>query len=258
MPYRTLEFPSTEQQGPDPMPEQVNVPPIFRLHVLAPHEDAIALARAKAVEGVPPASLYWCGRPDRLSCAIVLEPEQALREAAQMVFIGQLGLGDALSSALPPLMDVGLALPDEIVLDRAVVGRVQLFAPPGQGPEAVPDWLVLAAEVAVSGFPADNSAGGKPVETTLEHDNCGAVSSTGLVGAFARHLLSWIDRWQRDGFDPVRTAWLHRGHQHDQALDLSLEGGAIAGTFSDLSEEGDIIIDTAAGKEAVPAWRLLR
>ncbi len=239
------------------MSEQVNVPPIFRLHVLAPHEDAIVRARAMAAEGAPPASLYWCGRPDRLSCAVVLEPEQTLRKAAQMVFIGQLGLGDALSSALPPLMEIGFVLPDKIVLDRAVVGRAQLFSPPGLGPEAVPDWLVLAAEIAVSGFPADNSAGGEPVETTLEHDNCGAVSASGLVGAFARHLLTWIDRWQRDGFAPVRTAWLHRAQQHDQALDLLLEDGAITGEFSELSEDGDVIIETATGKEAIPAWRLL-
>lgn len=239
------------------MNEHVNVPPIFRLHVLAPQEDAGAYARVKASEGVPPASLYWCGRTDRLSCAVVLEPEQSLAEAAQMLFIGQLGLGDALASALPPLMDVGLALPDEIRLDRAVVGRSQLFGPPGMKPKAVPDWLVLAAEVAVTGFPADNSAGGKPVETTLENDNCGAVSASGLVGAFARHLLTWIDRWQRDGFAPVRSAWLHRGHQHDKALSLPLDGGTISGIFSDLGEQGDIIVETGAGTETIAAWRLV-
>lgn len=239
------------------MPEQVNVPPIFRLHVLAPHEDASAQARAKAAQGVPPASLYWCGRPDRLSCALVLEPEQTLREAAQMLFIGQLGLGDALASSLPPLMVVGFGLPDEILLDRAVVGRVQLFCPPGAKPKAVPDWLVLAAEVAVSGFPANNSAGGKPVETTLEHDDCSGVSAAGLVGAFARHLLSWIDRWQRDGFAPVRSAWLPRGRQRGEAVELPLAGRTISGTFSDISDEGDIIMETGAGAETVPAWRLL-
>lgn len=239
------------------MPEQVNVPPIFRLHVLAPHDEAGAHARAKAAEGVPPASLYWCGRPDRLSCAVVLEPEQPLSEAALMLFIGQLALGEALSSALPPLMDVGLSLPDEVRLDRAVVGRTQLFVPPGVKPNKVPDWLVLAAEVAVTGLPGENSAGGKPVETTLENDNCGAVSATGLVGTFARHLLTWIDRWQRDGFAPVRLAWLHRGHQHDQSLSLPLDGGTISGAFSDLNEQGDIIIETGAGLETIPAWKLL-
>ncbi len=239
------------------MREQANVPPIFRLHELAPHEDAAARARAKAAEGADPASLYWCARPDRLSCAVVLAPEQKLREAAQMLFIGQLGLGDALASSLPPMMDVGFAMPDEILLDRAVVGRTQLFGPPGQDPEAVPDWLVLAVEVAVSGIPANNSAGGKPVETTLENDDCGAVTAAGLLGAFARHLLSWIDRWQRDGFAPVRTAWLHRGHQHSRALDLPLGGGTISGTFSDLTVDGDIVVETAAGAETVPAWRLL-
>ncbi len=239
------------------MREQVNVPPIFRLHVLAPHQDAIAEARAKAAEGVEPASLYWCGRPDRLSCAVVLEPEQKLREAAQMLFIGQLGLGDALASSLPPLMVVSFVFPDEILLDRAVVGRAQLFGPPGRDPEAVPDWLVLAAEVAVKGIPDDNSAGGKAVATTLENDNCGDVTASGLVGAFARHLLAWIDRWQRDGFAPVRTAWLPRGHQHDRALNLSLDSGTISGTFSDLREDGDIVIETGAGEEVVPAWRLV-
>jgi hypothetical protein len=240
------------------MPEQANVPPIFRLHELAPHEDAAEQARAKAAAGADPASLYWCARPDRLSCALVLAPEQKLGEAAQMLFIGQLGLGDALSSSLPPLMVVGFGLPDEILLDRSVLGRVQLFGPKGLDEGALPDWLVLAAEVAVSGAPADNSAGGKPVETTLEKDDCGDVTAARLLGAFARHLLSWIDRWQRDGFAPVRTAWLHRGHQPGRALALPLAGGTIDGTFSDLNEDGGIVIETTAGQEVVPAWRLLR
>lgn len=239
------------------MSEQANVPPIFRLHELAPHQDAGALARAEAAAGADPASLYWCTRPDRLSCALVLAPEETLGEAAQMLFVGQLGLGDALSASLPPLMVVGFGLPDEVLLDRSVLGRVQVFGPKGLDQEAVPDWLVLAAEVAVSGVPANNSAGGKPVQTTLENDDCGAVSAAGLLGAFARHLLSWIDRWQRDGFAPVRTAWLHRGLQPGEALTLPLAGGAMAGNFSDLSQDGDIIIETGAGAETVPAWRLL-
>ncbi|MHA1537994.1 MAG: biotin/lipoate--protein ligase family protein [Alphaproteobacteria bacterium] len=239
------------------MSEQVNVPPIFRLQVLAPHEDAGAMARAQAARGAPPASLYWCKRPDRLSCALVLAPEHKLGEAAQMLFIGQLGLGDALASVLPPMMDVGFALPEEILLDRAVVGRTRLFAPQPKQPDAVPDWLVLAGEVAVKGATGNNLAGGKPVETTLENDNCGAVSAAGLLGAFARHLLGWIDRWQRDGFAPVRTAWRHRAHQHGRALALDLDGGAVSGDFKDITEDGGIVFETAGGESTVPVWRVL-
>jgi len=239
------------------MPNELSVPPIYRLHVLAPIQNAAALAREKAAEGDDPASLYWCGRSDRLSCAVVLAPELALREAAQMLFVGQLGLGDALASSLPPLMDVSFALPNAILLDRAVLGRSQLFGPPKRKPEAIPEWFVLAAEVAVTGTPANNEAGGLPVDTTLENDNCGAVTANGLIGAFARNLLTWIDRWQRDGFEPVRSAWLHRAHQHDKALTLPFEGGTISGTFTDLTPDGDIVVETGAGEEKVPAWQLL-
>jgi biotin-(acetyl-CoA carboxylase) ligase len=82
--------------------------------------------------------------------------------------------------------------------------------------------------------------------------------TTGEVsGAFARYLLTWIDRWQKDGFEPVRTGWTAHARVQDKEIVLPVGGSNVAGRFFGLSEAGDVLLQTAEGKQAVAAVDLI-
>ena len=57
-----------------------------------------------------------------------------------------------------------------------------------------------------------------------------------------REFLSWIDRWSNEGFDPVRKAWLFRGHENDDDVSLRIAGAMQSGKFKGLDSEGGVCI----------------
>ena len=128
--------------------------------------------------------------------------------------------------------------------------------------EAVPDWLVIGFGVAMRGPRTEQAAPGRFRRTTLADEGCGEVATIDLLEAFSRHFLSWINRWQEQGVEPVRKAWLARAIGLGKRVEVRLGDQVRAGTFEGLTETGalrlirDGIAQTIPLDEAmrVPTW----
>ena len=231
-------------------------PPLFRLVALAADADVPAEASSAAAQGADPATLLWADRTDRAVCAIVLAPEQPLSFAAQMAYVGMVSLGDALGAVLPALMVITHRLPNEIRLNEAHLGSLRLIAPKGVRSKDVPDWLVLAADVAVTRF-ADGSAKASDLsQTTLEDEGCMDIMPGEINGAFARYLLTWINRWQSDGFRPIKTSWMTRAGGVGAEMTLTVEAQARSGLFRGIGDAGEILITGNGDDEAIEVTNL--
>jgi len=234
-----------------------DAPPLYRTVPLAADADAAMEAVRAAAAGADPATLFWADRSDRAQCAVTLSPDGALRSAAQMLHVGMTALGDALGAVLPPLVIVSFRLPTTILLNDAVLGGLRICAPAGCGPEDVPDWLVLAIDIGVSRFAEGSDAAIDLSLTTFEDEGCMGITAGEVSGAFARYLLTWIDRWQKDGFAPVRTGWTAHARVQDQEIVLRVGGSDVAGRFLGLSDAGGVLLQTAEGKQAITAVDLI-
>ena len=88
------------------------------------------------------------------------------------------------------------------------------------------------------------------------------MATIDLLEAFSRHFLAWINRWQEQGAEPVRTAWLARATGLGKRVEVRLGDQVRAGTFEGLTETGalrlirDGIAQTIPLDEAmrVPTW----
>jgi BirA family biotin operon repressor/biotin-[acetyl-CoA-carboxylase] ligase len=234
-----------------------DIPPLYRTVPLAAESDMVMEAVRAAAAGADPATLFWADRGDRAQCAVTLSPAGALRHAAQMLHVGMTALGDALGAVLPPLVVVSFKPPCTILLNDAVLGGLRICVPAGCGPEDVPDWLVLAIDIGVSRFAEGSDAAIDLSLTTFEDEGCMGISTGEVSGAFARYLLSWIDRWQKDGFAPVRTGWTAHARVQDQEIVMQVGGAEVAGRFLGLSDAGDILLQTANGEQAIAAVDLI-
>jgi len=96
--------------------------------------------------------------------------------------------------------------------------------------------------VNVASHPADT-----PYPTTDLTEAGADTTVPALLEGFARHFLSWVDRWLADGFAPVRAAWLARAHGLGQAIDVRLGNTLISGRFCDLDDDGALLVRTADG-----------
>jgi len=231
-------------------------PPIYRTMPLPAGADAAVEAVRAAAAGADPATLFWVDRSDRAQCAVTLSPDEPLRRSAQLVYVAMAALGDGLAAALPPFLVVGFDMPDKVLLNEAELGRVRVLRPADCAADAVPGWLVAAIDIGVTRYPEGSAEAADLTRTTFEDEGCMGVSAGEVSGAFARYLLSWIDRWQRDGFAPVRTSWLTYASLDREAGALRLGGRTVVGRAAGLSDGGDLLLETPDGEQAVAAAEL--
>ncbi|HLT78630.1 MAG TPA: biotin/lipoate--protein ligase family protein [Ferrovibrio sp.] len=191
-------------------------PPGYEARLCA--SDAFDTACRAAEDGADDGLLLWVDRPDRCEAAVVLHPLDPIDAALTLSYVGLLGLHDALAAVAPPETPASMAWPDRLMVNDACVGGIRIAHGPlveKEGMSDVPAWLVIGIAVQMSGDPEDDAPGAELEYTNLLEEGCGEVTVPMLVESFSRHLLQWLDRWQEEGFHPVRRAFLHDRHNRD-------------------------------------------
>jgi biotin-(acetyl-CoA carboxylase) ligase len=233
------------------------LPPLYRLTVAEAGSDAFARALDLAAGPAEDGTIVWGRRPDRLDSAIVFRPETPLPEALPVIYSVALGLGDAIGALAPPIVAVHYRWPDRIEVNGALAGGLRA----GWSVDTTGDasaWLVVGVVLLVA---APTAAAER---TTLQDEGCTEITTTALLESFARHALAWINRWQADGFAPVREAWRSRAAGLDGEVALALDNGPVAGRFAGLDDHGNLLLTIDRRTQTVtladalrrPSWQL--
>ena len=218
-----------------------HLPPAYRLRTVDAGVDPFVHACAQ-IEFAADGDFYWCERADRLDCAIHLQPELSAQQAGVIVQVAMVGIGDAIGALAPPVLGVEFGWPDRLIVNGAVAGGIRLATAGTPNAETVPDWQVMGVTVVLQGDPSDRSPGMRPEVTTLSDEGASEISAAQLAESFSRHLLTWVHRWQVDGFAPISDAWLNRAFGHRELIDWRLAEGRATGRFIGLDEDGGLLL----------------
>src|SRR5262250_2787982 len=120
----------------------LDLPPPFRPVTLREVGDAFAHAIAVAAQDGA-GTLVHVGRFDLAEFAVVLEPDEPLREARRVLYAGLTALGDALAVHAPPKKPINFDWPATVRIDGGLVGGARLAWPANTDEDAVPAWLVF-------------------------------------------------------------------------------------------------------------------
>jgi BirA family transcriptional regulator, biotin operon repressor / biotin---[acetyl-CoA-carboxylase] ligase len=243
------------------MSEAPRLPPVYRLVALdsvgSTNDEAKRLAREGAEEG----TLVWAreqtagrgrqGRdwvspPGNLYLSLVLRPECPAAEAAQLAFVACLGVGGMLGAFAAPLVPMTYKWPNDVLLGGRKVAGVLLEAE-GKGDGL--DFLIAGVGVNLASAPKD----ARFPATDLRSEAEGPVTPEEALESFARQFLAWVSRWTNDGFAPVREAWLARAAHLGKEIEVRLPNETLAGIFAGLGANGELLLDTAAGRRIVTA-----
>ncbi|MDG3041265.1 biotin/lipoate--protein ligase family protein [Roseicyclus marinus] len=214
-----------DQVGP-----RLHLPPPFTPH-RTENRDVLAAAVALAPsEGAGTLVLHQSA--GLLAFAVVLEPEQKLVEAQLAFLLGMTALGDALAAHCPPDRPVRLNWPDEVLFDGARIGGGRFAIAPGTAEDAVPDWMVFAAEL-IADRHHIAEPGSYPDSTSLFEE--GFDPAEDIVSTFASYMMLYFDRWAHDGFAAVSNRFLMRVDppllrgvrriEGDQMMEITPSGG---------------------------------
>lgn len=185
----------------------LDLPPPFRLVTLREAGDAFAHACAHAAE-LGAGTLVFVGRFDVAEFAVVLEPEEALAAARCAFYAGMAALVDALAALAPPETPITIEWPDQLMVNRGLVGGGRLGWPQRADEQARPDWLVFGAVVRLVSIRRGEAL--HPRSASLADAEFGEVGIERLVEGFARHLMVAIDRWQMGEFGAIARDYLAR------------------------------------------------
>jgi hypothetical protein len=192
----------------DPLAD-LRLPPAFAHRPGGPGdllEQAVALAPRDGA-GTFLTQIRDQGAARVLSMAVVLEPEEPLSRARLAFLLAMVALADAMAAHCPPERPVRLTWPDEIRFDKARIGGARLAVAPGTDEGAVPDWIVVCADLVLD-RPGLAEPGRHPDSTSLVEE--GFDPPARLVETFASYLMLYVDRWLHDGPDSVTNRYLMR------------------------------------------------
>lgn len=228
--------------------EQVNLPPVYRLVELEAGADAAAAARALAKSGAQAGTLVWADGSSPFRCAVVVRPGEKLAASRKILYVATLGLHDAIGVIVPADVGVTCHWPDRIDAGGAAVARAVLSAAPGAGDSVVPDWVVLSVEVAIEGLPGPSTG----FETSLRDVGCADATPQILLEGFARHFLTWSNRWHDDGFEPIKTMWLRYARDLKHRVEIDLAGERFQGIFGGIDSDGALELESDGRTARVP------
>lgn len=221
--------------------QDILLPPAYRLVTLREMGDAFAHAKANAIsEGA--GTLVFVGRFDLVEFAVVLEPDEPLRQARRAFYAGMSAVMDALAVNAPPEKPMNIDWPDAIRVDTGLVGGGRLAWPDNADENEPPEWLVFGAMIRTVSM-AEGDSGLRPLSAALEEEGFSDVTAGELVEAFSRHFMTAVDIWQEQGFGAVARDYLSR---------LPAEKGV----RRDIDENGDLLV-RRMGKTDVERRELL-
>lgn len=217
-------------------------PPLLTGHpVLPPMEPFQAAVDAAECGGAEAGDLFWSCDPDEIAYAIVLEPDVGRDRAQEMLFVAMTAVADAIGAISPPELAVTWTWPSVIYANGARVGVAQMAFSSGDDEAGAPEWLVIGIRLALK--PTGESEPGKtPDRTTLWDEGAVDIDTVAALESLSRHFLTWVHRWEGDGFKPVHEAWLFRCDGYRKPVEIRTDKGSLAGTFAGLDESGNLLL----------------
>lgn len=193
----------------------------------------------------------WSDPPGNFAATLVLPLVGGVGDAALYSFVAALALGDACVEVTGQPGLFALKWPNDVLLQGGKMAGILL-----ESTVLAPGRLVLAIGIGVNLLHA-------PVPESLEPGSVAPVSLKAGAGveiapeAFLDPLARGFAHWQRvlerDGFAPVRSAWLDRAARLGEEITARTMRDSVTGRFAGIDAGGQLVLDTAGGRVLVPA-----
>lgn len=230
---------------------------IHRYERLASTNDT---ARALASDGAPHGTVVWAlsqsagrgrqGRswvspPGNLYVSVILRPRVPVPRLTGVGFLAALSVADALDGVLPSRR-AELKWPNDVLLEgRKVAG----ILPEALIAAGAPPAVILGIGINLREAPADTPY----PATSLAANGAADVTPERMLDALLPALARWLARWESEGFEPARQAWMGRAHGLGRRGTVRTGDGWLEGRLIGLDEDGALLVEAAAGPRRVTA-----
>lgn len=190
----------------------------------------------------------WSSLGGNLFATLLFTTERPPAEIALLGFAA----GVAIAETIDDIAGVGrakLKWPNDVFLDGAKAAGIML-----DSGAAIPGtiWVALAFGVNLAAAPEALDQPTTSLRAILPPDTP-APDALVFFNALRPRLEAWSARIVRDGFEPLRAAWLTRAHGLGAQVRVMQGDTALEGRIVGLSPRGELELDTPAGRRLVAA-----
>jgi BirA family biotin operon repressor/biotin-[acetyl-CoA-carboxylase] ligase len=190
----------------------------------------------------------WADPAGNFAASLVLRPTEVPGVAALRSFVAALALYDAVERVAPGA-DLALKWPNDVLLSDGKLAGILLESAGQRGQLA---HLVIGIGVNLSGVPVSVAPGAlRPV--SLRGETGVQVAPETFLLHLANAYAAREALFLRDGFAPIRVAWLHRAARLGQDITARTGQSEVTGRFETVDADGALVLTTADGRRAIPA-----
>ncbi|HBS51274.1 MAG TPA: biotin--[acetyl-CoA-carboxylase] ligase [Rhodobacteraceae bacterium] len=191
----------------------------------------------------------WSDPPGNLAATLVMRPEGGVAQAALRSFVAALALFDACVAVTGRAEGLALKWPNDVLLNGGKLAGILLE---GVGAGGRMDWLSIGIGVNLAGVPDRVEEGAVRPVSLLSETGAEVTPEeflAELAAAYARHEATFSAR----GFAPIRTLWLERAARLGETVTARTGTRETVGRFDSVDADGNLVLITARGREAIPA-----
>lgn len=183
----------------------------------------------------------WISEVGNLYCSIILGPQCPLNQVSQLSFVIAIAVGNTIIPYLTEPDLLSYKWPNDLLLQKAKVAGI-LIETESQGAQLA-EACVVGIGLNLNMVPEHSAY---PVTALKNHSELPLdrdVVFSELLTQIANQY--WI--WQKEGFNPIRKAWLERAHGLGQELLITVGKSKVHGQFMGLSPEGALLLKEENG-----------
>lgn len=189
----------------------------------------------------------WADPVGNFAGTLVLPAPGAPLLAAQRSFVASLALFDAFVAVSGRAEPFALKWPNDVLLNGGKLAGILLESLPGGS-------LAIGIGVNLASAPDAGAVEQRALRPVSLLSETGASVTpedflTALASAYAQHEASFVTY----GFAPIREAWLRRAARLGEVITARTGKTETVGTFTDVDETGNLVLQTAQGRTAIPA-----
>lgn len=184
----------------------------------------------------------WISEAGNLYLSLILKPGCRLGVGGQVGFVAANAVAEAAAEAVPASVAVGCKWPNDVLAAGRKVAGMLLESETDRDGDL--RWLVVGIGINVDSHPTEV----RFPATSLRA--CGAadeVTADTVLDTFCRRFRTGYAGWLRDGFPPVRRAWLARAVGLGGAIRANTATASIEGVFEDVDSAGALVLRLADG-----------
>lgn len=190
----------------------------------------------------------WSNPPGNFAATLVLPCEgEAMSNMALRSFLAALALFETVQALSAGSANLSLKWPNDVLLNGGklagilleTVGPARLSIGIGVNLQMVPDTAQLE-ERAMSPVSLREETG---VDTSPER----------FLDELAHHYAKLETQFRTHGFAPIRLAWIARAAKLGMPIVARTGSAEMRGTFSDIDDAGNLVLNTQTGPKHIPA-----